>query len=319
MTRTRTQTHVPCSEESVICRFKTMDGAIPKYGTIGLRVLPDRISWAKIGDTVRQMRKPAKQGRFLAFNLIFDIETGDLLAIIQDAYLQRLRISGTHGAAAKLLAKCSSCVVGILGSGWLAGGVLQGICACYDVECIKVYSPNRENRERFAVSMSEDIGVKVIAVDMPYKVYKGADIIVTCTSSIEPVFRGRSLVRGTHLTSINTLEVDDECFMVSDRVVVSHREGKANEGINYVPAAFAHRANVEIFSRNIQWDRYPELGEVLIGEVPGRSSDDEITFFCNNAGFGAQFGALGGKAYQLAKERGLGEEIDIERWYEAVR
>ena len=131
VTRTRTQTHVPTGEEGLVCRFKTMDGAISKYKTIGLRILPDMVYWKRLpgGENLRQEYKPVRNGKYLAFDLIFDAETGDLLAVIQDAYLQRLRIAGTHGAAAKVLARQNSKSVGVLGSGWLANGILEGLAA----------------------------------------------------------------------------------------------------------------------------------------------------------------------------------------------
>ena len=67
------------------------------------------------------------------------------------------------------------------------------------------------------------------------------------------------------------------------------------------------------------WDDYAELGEVITGKARSRESDEEITFFCNNVGFGAQFAALGGKAVALARERGLGAEFSIDDWYEDER
>jgi ornithine cyclodeaminase/alanine dehydrogenase-like protein (mu-crystallin family) len=71
--------------------------------------------------------------------------------------------------------------------------------------------------------------------------------------------------------------------------------------------------------RPIKWDQYPELGEVITGKARGRKNADEITFFCNNVGFGAQFAALGGKAVALAKQKGVGKAFSIDDWYEDVR
>ena len=70
---------------------------------------------------------PKQNGKFLAFDMIFDLETADLQGIVQDAYLQKMRIPGTHGAAAENLARKDASRVGIIGSGWLAEGVLMGL------------------------------------------------------------------------------------------------------------------------------------------------------------------------------------------------
>lgn len=319
VTRTRTQTHVPSGEEGLVCRFKTMDGAITKYRTIGLRILPDMIRWPKVGENRRQVYKPVKNGRFLAFDMIFSAETGDLLAVLQDAVLQRLRITGAHGAAAKVLARRDSHVIGLLGSGWLAGGILEGLCFALPITQIRVFSPTVENRRRFATQMTQNLGIPVTAVDSPEVAYRGADVVVTCTNSIDPIFRGAWLEQGMHLTSVLTWEVDDECYTRSDLTVLSLREGHANEGINYAPETIKDKVHLEIFTRNIAWNNYVELGEILTGTAKGRSNEHEITFFANNLGFGAQFGALGGRIYQLARTRSLGREFSIEDWYEPVR
>jgi ornithine cyclodeaminase/alanine dehydrogenase-like protein (mu-crystallin family) len=76
---------------------------------------------------------------------------------------------------------------------------------------------------------------------------------------------------------------------------------------------------MEMFSRNIPWDRFAELGEVIIAKAPKRTTDEQVTFFCNNIGFGAQFAALGGKAYQLACEKSIGKPVDVNDWYQTVR
>ena len=319
--RTRTQTHIPTSDSEYICRFKTMDGASSKYGAIALRVLPDVVSWPRIAGKRVQVRKPIQAGRFLAFDLIFSSDSGDLLAIIQDAYLQRLRITGTHGAAAKLLARRSSSVLGILGSGWLAGGILEGIRLGTDLglKQIRVYSPTLVNRVRFSQLMTKVLKVDVIPVNNPREAYKEADILVTCTNSTEPIFNGINLHRGIHLSSVTALEIDDACFSIADVTVVSMKEGRANEGINFVPSAIRDQIGMEMFSRNIQWDQFAELGEVITEKAPKRTTDEQVTFFCNNIGFGAQFAALGGKAYQLACEKGIGKPVDIDDWYQAVR
>jgi ornithine cyclodeaminase/alanine dehydrogenase-like protein (mu-crystallin family) len=319
--RTRTQTHIPTSDSEYLCRFKTMDGASSKYGAIALRVLPDMISWPWSSGKRLQVRKPMASGTFLALDFVFSSDSGDLLAIIHDGYLQRLRIAGTHGAAAKLLARRSSSVLGILGSGWLAGGVLEGIHfgSGSGLKEIRVYSPTVEHRERFSFLMSDVLNLHVIPVSTAHEAYEDADILVTCTNATEPIFEGINLRRGMHLSSISALEIDDACFRVADVAVVSMREGRANEGINFAPPAIRDRIGMEMFARDIQWERFAELGEVITGKAAKRTADEQVTFFCNNIGFGAQFAALGAKAYQLAREQGIGKFIDTEDWYQDVR
>jgi len=62
------------------------------------------------------------------------------------------------------------------------------------------------------------------------------------------------------------------------------------------------------------WSRYPEIQDLLVGRVPGRASEKQITFFLNNVGTGVQFAAMGYCAFRAAKEKGLGREIPTE-WF----
>lgn len=297
-----------------------MDGAVPRFGTLAIRILPDVVSWPEVDGKRRRVYTPIRDGRYLAFDMIFDIRTGDLVGVIQDAYLQRLRIAGAHGVAAKWLAREGARSIGLLGSGFLARGIVEGIAAVRQIDRVRVFSPTAQNRRRFAGEMAPVLGCDVQAVDTPEAAYRGVDIVVTSTNSLAPVFRGAWLRPGMHLSSILVWETDDECFSRSDLTVLSMQAGGANEGFNYYPSTLAGKIpQLQAFQRAIRWDRYPELGQVVAGSHPGRRTDDEIVFFCNNVGFGAQFAALGGKILELARQRGAGREFSIDDWYETVR
>ncbi len=321
VTRTRSQTFAETNQKDTFVELRTMDGIVPSFGAVGMRILPDLHSWPRIGKNLRYDKIPKKNNKFLAFDLIFDLETADLQAVVQDAYLQQMRIAGAHGAAADCLARKDASRVGIIGSGWLAWGVLEGIRVVREFRSIKVFSPTEANREKFARDAEQKFNVKAEAASSPEAITKDADIVVVCTNTIDPVFFGKWLKPSVHLDSISGRDIDDETFSRSDYTVLSMREGKCNEGLNFAPRVLMQKlaARFSPFSRPIRWDRYPELGEVIIGKARKRERDEEITFFCNNVGFGAQFAALGGKALALAKERGVGRPFSIDDWYEDVR
>ncbi|MBI4529414.1 MAG: ornithine cyclodeaminase family protein [Deltaproteobacteria bacterium] len=321
VTRTRSQTFAETSREGVFVELRTMDGIVPSLSAVGMRILPDLHSWPKVGENLRYDKIPKKNGRFLAFDLIFDLDTADLQAVIQDAYLQQMRIAGAHGVAAEYLARRDASRVGVIGSGWLARGVLSGISVVRSLRSIKVFSPTAANRVEFAKDAERELNVKATAVETPESAVQDVDIIVVCTNTIDPVFFGKWLSPSVHLDSISGRDIDDESFRRSDYTVLSMREGKCNEGLNFFPRLLRDKlaARFSPFTRPIRWETYPELGEVIIGKARGRNREDEITFFCNNVGFGAQFAALGGKAVALAKERGMGKPFSIDEWYEEVR
>ncbi|MDE0030089.1 MAG: hypothetical protein OXU42_11885 [Deltaproteobacteria bacterium] len=321
VTRTRSQTFAETSHPGTFVELRTMDGIVPAFDSVGMRILPDLHRWPRIGDNLRYDKVPKKNGKFLAFDLIFDLETADLQAVVQDACLQKLRIAGTHGAAAEYLAPARASRVGIIGSGWLAEGVLMGLRVVRAIESIQVFSPTAANRERFARNARENLGLDAVAVDTPEAVTRDVDIIVVCTNTIDPVFFGEWLGAGVHLDAISGRDVDEVSFARADYTVLSMREGRCNEGLNFAPPVLRETLAPRFapFEKNVPWDDYAELGEVITGKARSRENEEEITFFCNNVGFGAQFAALGGKAVALARERGLGAEFSIDDWYEDER
>jgi alanine dehydrogenase len=321
VTRTRSQTFGETTKEGTFVELRTMDGIIPAFGAVGMRILPDLHSWPKIDNNFRYDKIPKANRKFLAFDLIFDLDTADLQAVVQDAYLQQMRIAGAHGVAADYLARKNASRVGVIGSGWLAHGVLEGISVVRQLKSLKVFSPTKENREKFAEDVARKFGLPAHAVDSAQAVTKDVDIIIVCTNTIDPVFLGKWLTSSVHLDAISGRDIDDETFARSDYTVLSMREGKCNEGLNFAPPVLREKleARFSPFKRPIRWDQYAELGEVILGKARKRVNDKEITFFCNNVGFGAQFAALGGKAVSLAKERGVGKSFSIDDWYEDVR
>jgi len=321
VTRTRSQTFGETSKEGTFVELRTSDGIIPAFRAVGMRILPDLHSWPKIGETVRHDKVPKANKKFLAFNLIFDLDTADLQAVVQDAHLQQMRIAGTHGVAADYLARKDASRIGVLGSGRMARGVLEGISVVRRLKSLKVFSPTKENREKFAADVTRQLELSARAVDNPESVTKDVDIVIVCTDTIEPVFFSTWLTPSVHLQSISGRDIDDDTFARCDYTVLSMREGKCNEGLNFAPPVLREKleARSAPFKRPIQWERYPELGEVILGTARKRINDEGITFFCNNVGFGAQFAALGGKAVALAKERGIGKLFSIDDWYADVR
>lgn len=321
VTRTRSQTFAETTKEGTFVELRTMDGIVPAFGAVGMRILPDLHSWPRIGENLRYDKIPKRNNKFLAFDLIFDLDTADLQAVVQDAYLQQMRIAGAHGVAADYLARKDATRIGVLGSGWLARGVLEGINVVRKLKELKVFSPTPANRLNFVKYAEEGLNLKAQVVDRPELVTENVDIVVVCTNTIDPVFFGKWLKPTVHLDAISGRDIDDETFARSDYTVLSMREGKCNEGLNFAPPILKEKLAPRFspFIRPIQWDRFPELGEVIIGKARGRERDSEITFFCNNVGFGAQFAALGGKAVALAKERGMGKTFSIDDWYEEVR
>lgn len=313
--RARTDLHVPTSREEAVYRFKTMEGAVPGLGVLALRLNSDIVEWPTVNGMQRQNKIPAATGnRWLGLIQLFSIDNGELLAIMPDGIVQRMRVGGTNGLAAKYLSRENSSAVGILGSGWQAGAQLMALCAVRPIRMIKVYSPNPENRRKFAAEMENQLGVEVKPVDSPQEAVANVDIINAATNSMNPVVLGKWLYEGVHLSSIKRFEVDRETFARADIVAINTREGK---GKNY--------ASTEIDDSKIPYMQYdpfykfgmkqlPELAQFVTGEARGRTGDKQITFFQNNIGLGMQFAAVAAKVYEAAKQKGIGRELPID-WF----
>ena len=247
--------------------------------------------------------------------MLFSIETCELLAILKEGFLQKMRVGGTSGLGIKYLARPDASVIGLFGSGWQASAQLMAACAVRKIKRVKVYSPNADNRKRFSVVMSQQLEVEVEPVKQPEEVAQGVDILLAATNSMQPVLFPEWVKEGVHVGSINTRrELASGLLERCDYVVANTREpglqicvGGSKEGI------------VPLHDNDIECGDVPELGEVIVGKCRGRQSATETTLFLNNIGLGTQFAAVGATIYEAAKAQGLGKEIPDEWFLDSVQ
>src|ERR1044071_2046238 len=308
--RPRSDIHTNTPTPQQTFRFKSMEGVVPGLGITALRVNSDIVSWPIVDGKQRQIKVMAGPGETqCAFIMLFNNDTVELLAIIHDSYVQRMRVGAANGLAVKSLARQDAQSIGLVGFGWQAGAQLMAMCAVRPIRTVNVYSHNPEHRENFAREMTETLGIEVHAVNSGAEAMNGADIMAAATSSMEPVLFGEWLRPGVHVSGIKRFEIDDDVFKRADLTVVHVKEGK---GPNYA-SANAPMEDIPYMKGDrfdLQGMQYmPELAEVISGKHPGRSSMDQITFFMNNIGIGIQFAAAALIVYQLAMESGIGREI----------
>ena len=213
--------------------------------------------------------------RHQAVNLLFSTEKGKLEAVIQPSALAWIRTGAASGVATKYMARENASVVGIIGSGHQAITQLEGVCAVRSVKRVKVYSRTRENRERFAKEMEDQLEAEVVPVGSAEDCVRGADVVVTITNSREPVLAGDLLEPGMHVNaaggnSWTRREVDEAAVQRCDPIVVDNLEqAKMECGDLLWP-----------FERgSFRWQQAVELHEVIWGKVSGRPKADSITLF----------------------------------------
>ena len=161
----------------------------------------------------------------MATIFLVDPQTGTPLAIMDGRLITEMRTAAVSAAATKLLASPDAIVLAVLGSGVQARSHVEALWLVRPFEKIRVWSPTLENTQRFA----NEIGATVMSAE---EAVRGADVIVTVTSSKTPVLKGSWLKPGSHVNAIGACrpdwrELDDEAM--SNIVFVDSREGAMKE------------------------------------------------------------------------------------------
>lgn len=294
--------------------FKTMSGSWPAAGLVALRLNSDVVHWPEIDGKPRRVKIPLSQGdRYNGLVLLFSTETGELLAMFNDGVVQKTRVGGSSGVAAKYLAREDATVLGLIGSGWQAGGQIEAMATVRDLELVKVFSTTAANRKAFAETYAKKLGIEVRPVSSIAEAAAGVDILASATNSMTPTITPDLLRPGMHITSVRGSEIPLEVLRAVDRLVVNTHDpvtahatrGWPEEIPEFVNGDYA-RPDIGVFDIT----QAAELKSVVAGLKPGRQSEDEITCFHNYKGMGLQFAAIGSIIYGEARTRNIGLNIE---------
>jgi ornithine cyclodeaminase/alanine dehydrogenase-like protein (mu-crystallin family) len=301
--------------------FKSMDGSLPRYGVHAIRLSSDHVHELTRDGRRRREKLPLAPGsRYVGLVMLFDIHSLEPLAIIQDGYLQRLRVGCTSALAARCLARQEASVVGLIGSGWQAGAQLLAIRQVRPVKAYRAYSLNTERLRAFCAEFSERLGQPVELVRSAREAVEGADIVACATNSQDPVLDGDWLAPGQHVGSVQGHELDRRTHERASLIVVRSREPAT---FHYAPG----RAPVEAGEQKQLDERLGrkvvELSEVVTGRA-GRRGPADITLFTGggtgtSSGLGIQFAAVGYAVYEAARAAGLGREIPTDWFLESAK
>lgn len=237
---------------------------------------------------------------------LFRANTGELLAFIEADYLGQMRTGAATGVATKLLAREDARAVGIIGTGVQAKTQLEAIVAERKVERVFAFGRDANRREKFAEEMSAKLGVPVKAEANAEETARQSEILVTATTSKEPVLKGAWLRPGMHINAIGAnfpekRELDAEAIARADAIFVDSCEQSKMEAGDLIQA---FRENPE------RWNKVRELSALFTSGVAGRGSPDQITIFKSN-GIAIQDVVTAGKVYELALERNLGKQVEF--------
>jgi ornithine cyclodeaminase/alanine dehydrogenase-like protein (mu-crystallin family) len=260
-------------------------GARPAFALKAINVIPDN---------PRLRGLDAHQGGVL----LSDGETGEPVAFLNASAITEIRTAAVSAVATRALAREDSRELAILGAGVQARSHLEAMRTVRDFERVRIYSRTPEH----ARSLAEDGGAA--AVGSAEEAVRGADVLVTATSSPDPVLDRRWLKRGAHINAVgaclphfrelDTRTVADAAFF-TDR-----RESAENEAGDYVLAL----KEGAIEPGHIR----AELGEVLAGSAVGRSAEDEITIF-ESLGIAIEDLAAADHVVRRARAEGVGIDV----------
>jgi alanine dehydrogenase len=229
---------------------------------------------------------------------LFGLDGGELTAVIEADKLGQLRTGAASGVAARHLAREGATSLGIVGCGWQAES--QVLCireAVPAIERVVAYCRTEERLARFCRRMDSEAGET-------HRDPAEQDVVVTATTSRDPVLRGEWLSPGVLV-----------CAMGANRLSARELDNAVLERASFVCCDSIEQAKVEsgdlvepIDQGVLDWLEVHELQEVVAGEVQGRQSPDDIVLFKSN-GIAAWDVAIGALAVERARERGVGREL----------
>jgi alanine dehydrogenase len=306
-------------------RLNTMPAALPSRHKIGLRIQTEILAVSG-GVQTYPSRSPL-------VDVIFDTHTAAPLALILSSTQRGKTADGIPLRTSDLMTATISAVgtkamcrpdavkLVLLGSGKQARNHLIAMKAVRQLKQVTVFSPTRENRERFAEEMARALALDVVPTDSPKAAVESADIVLAATNTNIPVFSGDWLPRGVHVTSI----VGSNVGMVQSGVITQKRRELDDQTLTR--AAVIGIASRELAIQDQQgdiydqvqagvlsWDGVAELREIVSGQKKGRRNAADITVFKNNGGQGIAELAIADLILRRAREKKLGVEI---AWGEA--
>ncbi|HVR42015.1 MAG TPA: ornithine cyclodeaminase family protein [Thermoanaerobaculia bacterium] len=238
--------------------------------------------------------------------LLHSGETGELLAIVEASAVTAIRTAAVTAVATRLLARADASELAIVGTGVQARSHLGAIAAVRTLRRVRVAGRTPEKGREFAQRMQPDFPAPIEPMETVEQAVRGADLVVTATSSREPVLRAEWIAPGAHVnlvgSSVKGAREADGPTMAAARLFVDRRESTENESGDYLMAI----AEGAIGPDHI----VAEIGEVLLDPRRGRRSEDEITMF-KSLGLAIEDLAAAARLWENAKRTRRGTWIDL--------
>jgi ornithine cyclodeaminase/alanine dehydrogenase-like protein (mu-crystallin family) len=236
-----------------------------------------------------------------ALILLFDPSDGSPTALMDGTYITATRTAGASAVATELLARPESKTLAVLGAGVQGKSHVEAISRVFSLEEIRIASRDPAHARSLVDRMrgNPSLGASIRAADTFEEAVRGADIVCLCTDAPEPVIRYEWLSTGTHIGSVGFAAEVDPGTVANSSIFVEWR-GAATEG---PPAGAGELQSLDPAS-------VTEIGEVLEGLHPGRTSPDQFTLY-KSTGHAMEDAAAAALVYQRAKESRMGTNIKV--------
>lgn len=237
----------------------------------------------------------------LATIVLLDPATGALQAVMDGRYITEARTAAVSAVSARYVARADAGILGILGTGVQARSHLEAMQEVRQLREVRVWSPRTASRERFVGEMQPRASAPVRAVPTAQEAVRGADLVVVATSSPTPVLEGSWIAAGAHIVAVGACRPDQRELApeltAGARLFVDSRAGALAESGDVVLGIAEGRFGPDHIAG--------ELGEVVLGRVPGRQSTGQITLF-KSLGMAVEDLVAADLVYRRAMEGGVG-------------
>jgi ornithine cyclodeaminase len=244
----------------------------------------------------------------LAKIMVQDINTGDIVGIMDGSLITAMRTGAATGVSVKYLARKDSKTMGIYSAGVQARKQVVGTYWGLNkkLEKCKVYDIKKETALEFKKELDNELGIEIEIVDSGDDLLRDTDILIAATTSTTPLFDGSKIREGTHISSIgahaaDVRELDSIIIKRASILVAGLKEACLAEAGDYI---------IPINEGIITSDKVISIGEIITRKVTGRKKDSDITVF-KSVGISAQDVATAKLVYDRAIEQGIGKDIII--------
>lgn len=211
--------------------------------------------------------------------LLIDTQTGEVCAMMDGTYITQLRTGALQGVATKSLARTNAKTAVLFGTGGQAKAQLEAMLTVRSLDSVSVAGINFDKTQTFVAEMQKEFALfntEIIAINDASNAIQNADIITAVTTAKTPVFDGALVKKGTHINGLGSFtrdmqEIPELIVQRADQIIFDTMEGVlAEAGDILIPLKKGLIKNSDFNG---------ELGEVLLGKIKGRESEEDITFF----------------------------------------